>query len=149
MGDILLPTAFTKAITIILVGQDNAYPTTVLEPFSAIIRTSRLVLKAFSGQIKIPNAQRFGFKSKISDYFSKIMKIFSYFFRVCHPCPCYAQLFSYANWERRVSLDKACKPVFPWDFMIELPGLHFYGRGYRPSAAIIASICPFPVLMSL
>lgn len=97
MGDILLPTAFTKAITIILVGEDNAYPANVLEPFSAIIRTSRLVLKAFSGQIKIPNAQRFGFKSKISDYFSKIMKIFSYFFRVCHPCPCYAQLFSYAN----------------------------------------------------
>lgn len=27
MGDILLPTAFTKAITIILVGEDNAYPT--------------------------------------------------------------------------------------------------------------------------
>lgn len=58
MGDILLPTAFTQAITIILVGQDNAYPTTVLEPFSAIIRTSRLVLKAFYGQITIPNARR-------------------------------------------------------------------------------------------
>lgn len=45
MGDILFPTAFTQAIPIIMVGQDNAYPTTVLEPFSAIIRTSRLVLR--------------------------------------------------------------------------------------------------------
>lgn len=37
--DILLPAAFTQAITVILVRQDDVRPTTVFEPFSAIIRT--------------------------------------------------------------------------------------------------------------
>lgn len=38
-GDILLPAAFTQAMTVMLVRQDDVRPTTVLEPFSAIIRT--------------------------------------------------------------------------------------------------------------
>lgn len=81
-----------------------------------------LVLKAFSGLITNSYARRLGFKTKMSGYISKIMKIFSYF-RVCYSCPCCAQLFWFANWERRVYLHKSCKPVFPWDFSIQLPGL--------------------------
>lgn len=110
----------------ILVGQDNAYPTIVLEPFSAFIRTSRLVLKAFSGPITTPNARRFGFKSNIFDYFSKIMKIFSYYFRVGHPCPCYANGLRIEN--AGFLLIKPVNQSFPGIFLLNCPAFIFFSQ---------------------
>lgn len=84
-GGILLPAEFTQAMTVMLVRQDDVRPTTVLEPFSAIIRTG-WCSKLFPVSSKFHMHEGLDTRSRFHDYFSKIMKIFSYLFRVCHSC---------------------------------------------------------------
>lgn len=108
------------------------------------------MLKAFSGLIKIPYARRLGFKTKISDYFSKIMKIFSYYYRVCHSCLVVLSISGLRIESVGCHFRKPANQSFPGIFLLNCPASSFiFCRVYRPGAVIVASICPFPVLMPL